>query len=327
MLQVRSDRYLSLLWRSLSFALGLPPVVQLDTPFGTRLGWSAYGIIDVPGGSWGTYYDYWRDIVTKFSYRQLTNSQDRLPALSGLADEFQRPIGDTYVAGLWRQELPVCLAWQASELYNPEGSYKVYELPYSSFVSGPFPESVKPGRYVAPSWSWASVQGPIRFTDWRKRRIVVYAKVKGIHLVLKHIQDPLGSFSDGALTLYAPVVLLNDPQVPCARDYGLCHLHDYIRTDLLRRTANLVSEFYQHHIPHPGRIFALVKLLHSEPSAGQRGKYLQLLPLESCEGGHRRLCCFGVQLSTLSDLDYEAWPYPFEMQDSDREYINPHRKD
>lgn len=105
----------------------------------------------------------WAAIVEEFCKRQLTCNTDKLPALAGLAAEFRAykrtwcPTQQQwdYVAGLWwcgnstvgltghDGELPAALLWRgATNLPNPLSTPPVYR---------------------APSWSWAAVDGPIRF--------------------------------------------------------------------------------------------------------------------------------------------------------------------
>jgi hypothetical protein len=79
-------------------------------------------------------FEYWADIVSTYSTLLLTIEQDRLPALSGVASDFQKATDDQYLAGLWKDDLPRALTWCIqSEKFQP---------PYLN--------------YIAPSWSWAS---------------------------------------------------------------------------------------------------------------------------------------------------------------------------
>lgn len=139
MLQLRRDRgWFAIAWRAISRTLGLPAVVSLGTFWNTYpIGWSSHGVLNVPGGYWATYLDYWRGIVSQFSQRQLTNSADRLPALSGLADEVQRATGSEYVAGIWKDELITCLAWTCQHIYNQDGEYGGYAggIPSGNFCN------------------------------------------------------------------------------------------------------------------------------------------------------------------------------------------------
>lgn len=46
----------------------------------------------------------WQIMIEKYSGRKFTNSQDKLPAFSGLASRMQIVIGG-YIAGLWREKI------------------------------------------------------------------------------------------------------------------------------------------------------------------------------------------------------------------------------
>ncbi|KAF9777054.1 hypothetical protein IL306_004683 [Fusarium sp. DS 682] len=76
--------------------------------------------------------------VTALSLRKLTVSTDKLPAVAGLASRLSSMTSLTYVAGLWKEDLHAGLSWHA--------------------VTS---QSLTRNRDQAPSWSWASVDGPI----------------------------------------------------------------------------------------------------------------------------------------------------------------------
>ncbi|KAH8787227.1 heterokaryon incompatibility protein-domain-containing protein [Hyaloscypha finlandica] len=71
-------------------------------------------------------FNMWNDLVQTYSKCALTRSEDKLVALSGLACLFQDMTGDEYLARLWRSRLKLS------------------------------------SDYRAPSWSWASLDGPVR---------------------------------------------------------------------------------------------------------------------------------------------------------------------
>lgn len=82
----------------------------------------------------------WGHMVSEYAARSLTFSEDRLTAISGVAEEFRRVFqGDEYLAGMWKSWLATGLLWSVSD-------------------SNVRP---RPKQYLAPSWSWASVDGPI----------------------------------------------------------------------------------------------------------------------------------------------------------------------
>lgn len=57
----------------------------------------------------------WDTIVREYTMRGLTFESDRLPALSAIARKFHSKMGP-YVAGMWLQTLPRCLAWQPNRV-------------------------------------------------------------------------------------------------------------------------------------------------------------------------------------------------------------------
>ncbi|KAH0526031.1 hypothetical protein TsFJ059_009413 [Trichoderma semiorbis] len=95
-------------------------------------------------------YVDWYKMVEDYTGRFITKSSDRLPALSGLAKAVSQSSKDEYLAGLWKNGLIEGLAWCGSQ-----GAEKLD----------------KPEEYIAPSWSWASVTGSVRFPiyTWYER--------------------------------------------------------------------------------------------------------------------------------------------------------------
>ena len=83
-------------------------------------------------------HSLWYNVVEEYSKCDLTNEEDKLIALSGVAQRVQKLTGWRYLAGLWDETLFSDLLW------NLDGDAK--------------------GRkrsYVAPTWSWAAVDGQI----------------------------------------------------------------------------------------------------------------------------------------------------------------------
>ena len=80
----------------------------------------------------------WDSLLRSYTHCSFTKESDRLVAFSGIAHLFQETTGDEYVAGLWRSCLVESLAWRTeSPAMRPSNSY------------------------CAPSWSWASISGPV----------------------------------------------------------------------------------------------------------------------------------------------------------------------
>jgi hypothetical protein len=89
----------------------------------------------------------WQIIVSEYSRCCLTYRSDKLPALSGLANMFQRNTGYTYAAGMWIENLASELLW-----FCPiEQNYQHQDLETDS------------GTPLEPSWSWTSTDLAVRF--------------------------------------------------------------------------------------------------------------------------------------------------------------------
>lgn len=82
----------------------------------------------------------WNHLVRAYSKCALTFPGDRLPAFAGIAELFREATGDQYLAGLWRANLLPLLDWWVDQ---PRARASAAE-------------------YRAPSWSWASLDGPVR---------------------------------------------------------------------------------------------------------------------------------------------------------------------
>ena len=84
-----------------------------------------------------TSYASWYQMVVLFTTRLLTCDSDRLPALLGLATEVAKFDNGTYYAGLWWEDMAFGMLWFRSDAAKLK----------------------KPSDYLAPSWSWASLNG------------------------------------------------------------------------------------------------------------------------------------------------------------------------
>ena len=85
----------------------------------------------------------WGEIVEVYTHRKLKLKTDRLPALSGIAARFGQALQDEYKAGLWESVLPFELLWKVDNIRET-----ALEL--------------RPQQYQGPSWSWASLDVPVR---------------------------------------------------------------------------------------------------------------------------------------------------------------------
>ncbi|EUC28229.1 hypothetical protein COCCADRAFT_41206 [Bipolaris zeicola 26-R-13] len=99
----------------------------------------------------------WDAVVELYSMSSLSFPKDKLIALAGIASSISisssgEP-GDGYLAGMWQSSLPVYLLWKPRVTETPQGGFSYKWLGYPKRYE----------EYVAPTWSWASIQGKISF--------------------------------------------------------------------------------------------------------------------------------------------------------------------
>lgn len=86
----------------------------------------------------------WRHLtVPAYTKKMLSKPKDRLPAAAGIASLIASRYDQEYLAGIWRADLKCGLMWS---------------VPPSKEVISP-----APGDYIAPSFSWASVNKEVRY--------------------------------------------------------------------------------------------------------------------------------------------------------------------
>jgi hypothetical protein len=133
-------------------------------------------------------FEYWNTIVQTYSRLSLTKITDRLPALSGLASDFQSATDAQYLAGIWREDMPRALSWHVP--YGKEGVA----------VSSP----TSP-RYIAPSWSWAAANFGVTF-PCNRYDIAFHSDLDIIATgVVRTGLDPFGGVESGFIDAYARI--------------------------------------------------------------------------------------------------------------------------
>ncbi|KAK8121233.1 pantothenate transporter [Apiospora kogelbergensis] len=142
--------------------------------------------------------DYlWRFVVKRYSAANLTKRQDNFPALAGIARAVADATGDEYLAGLWKCDIGFHLCWSA---VRPE---RERERRHSH---GP--------DWLAPSWSWASIEGPVSHLNIGADREVNLtgdfatrlAHVYNTEMMFSGVA-PFGQLSWGVLYLRCSVIL------------------------------------------------------------------------------------------------------------------------
>jgi hypothetical protein len=124
--------------------------------------------------------DLWMDLVAKYSSCDLTRPEDKLWAFSGIAKFFQGNATGQYYAGLWESRLLEMMDWRVH-----------------------VPASRLSPTYRAPSWSWASVDGPIHPTKPHNQSSILPSIIEA---KTDSIGDPLGGIYHGSLRLKGPLL-------------------------------------------------------------------------------------------------------------------------
>ena len=102
-------------------------------------------------------HNIWYDIVEHYTKCELSYKSDMLPALSGVATQYQKLTGDRYFAGLWKSDLARGLLWRTPHL-SP------YQLSVNTGKARGCRGSSRPASYRAPTWSWASID--VTYINW-----------------------------------------------------------------------------------------------------------------------------------------------------------------
>jgi hypothetical protein len=85
------------------------------------------------------------EIVFQYTKKDLTQDGDRLVAIGGIASQLQHSLKDINMAGLWRSHILEGLQWIVT-----------------TNDAGMTPTAARlPTTYIAPSWSWACIIGPL----------------------------------------------------------------------------------------------------------------------------------------------------------------------
>lgn len=232
----------------------------------------------------------WMNTVYEYSERNLSVWTDRLPALSGLAKQFQavskdpepdqelkRPFGDislgTYLAGIWSSSLPLGLCWHAAHTPGKR----------LSTVSS---------RYVAPSWSWASVSGNVNWDTRDFRPLVEVIDAQCIHAG----PDETGSVCGGDVRLKARIIpvrlLYGDVAIPRTEGLRYTYMHLEARdpsTGQYARPSMYRPDYVPQHISSLQMVFhAGADMIWGDASSGEWVN--NLTPLQDAE-------YFGLQLA------------------------------
>ncbi len=142
---------------------------------------------EIPFSFRGSTSDQWYKVIEAYSTSSLTNPQDKLAAIAGIAKCVSVERGAKYAAGSFLSDMPEALLWR--------------------FDGGPLGRIVTP--YRAPSWSWASREGKVyfyRITD--EANWGTFACIDDVVLEYIDENNPFGQLKSGLMRITAPMVLI-----------------------------------------------------------------------------------------------------------------------
>ncbi|KAK4445689.1 HET-domain-containing protein, partial [Podospora aff. communis PSN243] len=150
---------------------------------------SAFFLPDRPALDAESLHDSWNTIVTDYTGREVSFADDKLVALAAVASEFQNQgLGNQYLAGIWRTDLCRRLMW-----YKTRGKSEGLPQPRSQ-------------SYVAPTWSWASVNGSVRLREIWPFGAKANYEILGCTTTLDDESLATGKVKDGILTIRGAVL-------------------------------------------------------------------------------------------------------------------------
>ncbi|KIW15916.1 hypothetical protein PV08_05966 [Exophiala spinifera] len=149
----------------------------------------------------------WWATVNDYAQRDLFAASDKLPALAGLARQFHRVTGSTYVAGMWLDDFPMALLWTTTI-----GRYKT--------KTGHGVE-----KWRGPSWSWLSIEGALNCVGHRimpseTLTVVEQLELVSVDVAVKSPDNIFGEVTRAVLRVRGKVQRLRRRLVKAQFDYG-----------------------------------------------------------------------------------------------------------
>ena len=125
--------------------------------------------------------DQWHSVVESYTDLNMTVEKDKFPAISGLAKRMKRMEKTQYQAGLWMDSFVADMLWKVD-----------------------YPTD-RPSVWRAPSWSWASVNSPVKYVLELKnenQQVETYFDILGGQTILAS-DDDMGQLSSSYLDIDA----------------------------------------------------------------------------------------------------------------------------
>lgn len=136
----------------------------------------------------------WYKLIQAYTSRNMTYLSDKLPALSGVIAMIQRQTNDSYYAGIWKAHFLEGLLWR---LEDPD---------LDLYVMVPKPPK-RPDFWRAPSWSFAAVEGVVRYQELYSFGTDFCAKLEQCSLTPSGL-NPLGELKAGFIRIRGPMTAI-----------------------------------------------------------------------------------------------------------------------
>lgn len=122
-------------------------------------------------------YNLWAIFRISYTTCQMTMEEDKLVAISGIAQDIAEILNDQLVAGLWRNHI-------------------LEELCWFKFIKAKEESPPPPKKWRAPTWSWASTNGRI----WISTLAKFHADCSGRHTMAELVDLDVNAKLSGELT-------------------------------------------------------------------------------------------------------------------------------
>lgn len=237
-------------------------------------------------------------LVSWYTLRALTYGRDKLIALSGVAkvmsDQFGGDDDNMYLAGLWEKDLLRGLMWYV-------------------FFAGR--KDKKPSEYYTPSWSWASVDGPIEYDLFlecvRSEDLIPETGICRAESTLQD-GDPFGRVSGGREVLCGPLKKTAWIRDPGSSNPTEILSEERVNRALKERDGRGIAQIYvDTNLDIPDSTVYCLRLFRSRARQGQPERLYGLIlhPAGPDKEEYIRVGCFRAENQTESSQNNhsEAW--------------------
>lgn len=214
-------------------------------------------------------YEAWYNAVSLYSVRTLTYLEDRLPAISGIAQKIAIETEDRYFAGLWEKDMLYGLLWSPN--------------PHEGLSKKPRTDLVQSSHYIGPSWSWVSLNASIHVNSMRTARRETIQYIAQIKEVALDYATPskFGAVSGGTIAIEGPCYISDPSAKDMVEGTNIASPHFQL---FLNKTMKASLEFKARHVAHDGQqLVGLQILKHSKDYNIGCGVVFELLLLESVQ--------------------------------------------